>query len=543
MKATNTSMLERSKNPSDPSEQVGKMPEDFTGRKGLVRNVLFGWGSQLVFIAAGFIMPRMIDDRLGQEVLGVWDFSWSLLSYFQFVQAGITAAVNRYVGRYWAIQDIAGVNRIVSCATFVLFLAGLIVFGLTLGASELLPWIAGGKLGEHTQAAQAVILILGASLSIQTVLGAFGGVITGCHRWEVQNLNVAAWHIVTVAGMIAVLLLGGGLMQLALVTFTGDVFGQATRVFLAFRICPGLRLQKRLVESRTIRDLYAFGGKTLLPTVSNMLVNSTTSMLIVAYLGPAALALFTRPRSLLRHADTLVRRMSMTLIPTVSSLEAAEDVQAIRTLLIKAVRYTLYLVLPIVLVLSIFGGPVLQLWMGPGYGNDLLMAVLALGFLIPMAQTPLLDILVGLNAHGRAGAAELAAGLVSMGLIAIALGPLNSGIVGAAIGVTLPITLISGIYYTRLICKRVDMPVRHYLTSVAVTPVVHLLPFLVLLVGARWVCKSTPLHGLIWSAILGTPLLAILYWKFVLPGRMKGWFLKKLRRNTGAILIPKSTVP
>ncbi|MCX6865803.1 MAG: lipopolysaccharide biosynthesis protein [Verrucomicrobia bacterium] len=531
-------MLQKSNDPSGRAEQDGSSGKDLTGRTGLVRSVLFSWGSQFVFIAAGFIMPRMIDDFLGQEVLGVWDFSWSLLGYFYFVQAGIASAVNRYVGKYWATQDIVGINRIVSCATFVLFLAGLIVFGLALGSSALLPWIAGGKLGANN-----VILLLGASLSIQTALGASVGVITGCHRWELQNMNQAAWHIATVAGMVVVLLLGGGLLQMALVTFMGDVLGQTSRVIMAFRICPGLRLQKNLVEARTIRDLYAFGGKTLLPTVSDMLVNSTTSMLIVSYLGPASLALFTRPRSLIRHADTLVRRMAMTLIPTVSSLEAAGDVQAIRNLLIKSVRYTLYLVLPIVLVLSFFGGPVLQLWMGPGYGNDLLMAVLAIGFLIPMAQSPVLHILAGLNAHGRAGAAELIAGIATMSLVIVALKPLQSGIMGVAIGVTLPITLMSGIYYTRLICKRVDMPVRHYLPSVAVAPVVHLLPFLVLLAGARWVFRSAPLHGLMWSAILGAPLLATLYWKFVLPGRMKGWILKKLRRNTGAILIPKSTAP
>ena len=28
----------------------------------------------MVYLATGFVMPRMIDHKLGQEVLGVWDF-------------------------------------------------------------------------------------------------------------------------------------------------------------------------------------------------------------------------------------------------------------------------------------------------------------------------------------------------------------------------------------------------------------------------------------------------------------------------------------
>ena len=503
---------------------------DRTGRKSLVRNVLVGWGSQLVFIIAGFIMPRMIDDRLGQEVLGVWDFSWSLLSYFYFVQAGIASAVNRYVGKYWALQDIGGINRIVSSATCVLIFAGLVVFALTLTAAHYLPWIAGTKLGANTHAAQIVVLLLGASLSIQTALGSFVGVITGCHRWELQNMNQAAWYTATITGMIVTLLLGGGLPQMALVTFTGDVLGQSSRVIIAFRVCRGLRLGKSLIDWPTIRQLYAFGGKTLIPTVSDMLVNSTTSLLIVSYLGPSALALFTRPRSLVRQSDTLVRRMAMVLIPTVSSLEAAVDAHAIRNLLVKAVRYTLYLVLPMAMVLTVFGGPIVRLWMGPNYANDLLIAVLAVGFLIPMAQSPVPYILAGLNAHGRAGMAEFAAGLISTGLIIIALGPLQAGIVGAAIGVTVPISLISGIYYTRLICRRIDMPIRNYFRTVAAGPVVHLLPFLILLIGTRLAFKSAPLYGLICGAVLGAPLVAVTYWKLVLPGSMKEWILRKFVR-------------
>jgi len=71
--------------------------EDLTGRHRLVSNVIFNWGGHFVFIIAGFIMPRMIDRRLGQEILGIWDFAWSLVSYFQIVGMGIGSSVNRFV--------------------------------------------------------------------------------------------------------------------------------------------------------------------------------------------------------------------------------------------------------------------------------------------------------------------------------------------------------------------------------------------------------------------------------------------------------------
>src|SRR5438876_10171005 len=119
----------------EPVDACASPGKDLTGRDRLVSNVLFSWGGQFVFIATGFVMPRIIDVKLGQEVLGVWDFAWSLVAYFQFIEAGITCSVNRYVGRYWAIQDIPSINRVVSSATFILSIAGFLVLLLTIGLS------------------------------------------------------------------------------------------------------------------------------------------------------------------------------------------------------------------------------------------------------------------------------------------------------------------------------------------------------------------------------------------------------------------------
>ena len=258
--------------PSKP-EQVGESQEDLTGRHRLVSNVLFSWGAHFVFIIAGFIMPRMIDRRLGQDLLGVWDFAWSLVTYFAFVQVGIGSSVNRYVARYRAAGDISGVSRIVSSACCVLAIAGLLVVGLTVTVSLLLPRLFGGPLGENTLDAQLVVFFLGASLGIQTAFCAFTGVLTGCHRWELQNIIKSGWHMATVAGMILALLWGGSLPILAVVCFVGHILADTTRAILAHHVCKGLRLRPSLARWRTIKRLFVFGGKTLIPSVSKLLLN------------------------------------------------------------------------------------------------------------------------------------------------------------------------------------------------------------------------------------------------------------------------------
>jgi O-antigen/teichoic acid export membrane protein len=466
-------------------------------------------------------MPRMIDRRLGQELLGVWDFAWSLVTYFTLVQLGVGSSVNRYVAKYRAARDTMGMNQVMSSASCILAVAGLLVLGFTIAVSLLLPQLFGAKLGENTYQAQWVVFLTGAGLSVRMVFSSFHGLLTGYHQWGLHSLIKSGWHVITIVGMIVALLKGGGLPSLAAVALAGQAFEEVTRVTLAYRICKGLHIRPWLVRWKTIRKLFSFGGKTLIPSVSNLLLNQTASIMIVAYLGPAALALYARPRSLVLHVNTLVNKMAMTLTPTVSSLQSINNTKEIRQLLITSVRYSFYLVLPIVLVLVVFGDAVMQFWMGQRYANGLVPAILAIGYLAFLVQRPVLNILAGLNAHGRAGIAKFVASVCSVGLTVLMLGYLKWGIAGAAVAVTLPLMIMNVLYLPLLIRQRAGLGVRQYFRSVTTGPVTHILPFAICLIVGRFVFYDKALSGLLWSGIAGCVVLAILYYRYVLPDRLR----------------------
>jgi O-antigen/teichoic acid export membrane protein len=493
---------------------------DLTGRSRLVSNVLFTWGGQMVFFVSGFIMPRMIDQNLGQEVLGVWDFSWALIAYFRFVDMGVTASVNRYVARHWGKQDIEGINRVVSSATFALGVAALVILLGTVVAVMTLPHWFGTKLNDHIVVTQKSVFCLGCMLSAGTALGAFNGVLTGCHRWELQTMRNSLWQFISVAAMLIALWLGFGLVTLAAITAICQVLGQLTMVTLAYRACPGLQIKRSYVHKDTIKELYVYSGKTLLPTISEMLLNQTTSVLIIGGMGPAALALFTRPRALLRQMDSLERKMAMILIPTTSSLEACGDIDEIESLLVKSVRYSMYLVLPLVMVLTIFGGEIMRIWMGPNYANWILPAVFAIGFLGTSIQTPILFMLEGLNAHGRAGIGQFIGSALSVAAVFAALRFLHQGLTGAAIATTVPLLLVNVFYLPVLLCRRLGKPLGRFYGQVAVAPLIDVLPFAACLVIGRVLIKSYPVAAVA-IVIAGGFVLSILYWRRVLPKSLK----------------------
>ncbi len=530
-------MMKKSTEPYPSKSVMRQDPEraqDLTGRDRLVSNVIFSFGGHLVFVVMGFMLPRTIDRSLGQELLGVWDFGWSIVSYFYFVQAGIGSSVSRYVAKHRAAGNTASVNVVVNSAICILSVSGFVVLVSTITMWFLIPKLFAGSLGEHVGEAKWVVLFLGASVGSQVALGAFTGVLTGCHQWGLHNTIRSGFDIAAIAAMLLVLHCGGGLRSLAIVAFLKQLLADILRSILSFRVCPGLRISPFLTQWKTVRSLLGFGAKTVVPSLSKLLLNQTTSILLVAYLGPASLALYTRPLSLVRHIQILVDRMALTLTPTVSSLQGTGGGGEIQRLLVKCVQYSIYIAVPMILVLVVFGGVILDLWMGTGYAHVLLIVSLACGYSIVIINLPLISVLRGLNAHGRAGLAEFLAAICSVGLTFLVLGPLNMGLVALAIATTLPLFVVNMVYVPMLVCRHIGLSLWQYYKEVGMQPIRYMLPFAGCLIVAKNVFYNAPIAGFISGTAIGGILLSVLYFKYVVPGSLKTRLLRLVDRRGGA---------
>jgi O-antigen/teichoic acid export membrane protein len=498
---------------------------DVSGRQQLVRNVLMSWISQLIFVVAGFIMPRLIDHQLGREMLGLWDFSWTIVAYFSLVQMGVVGSINRYVATHKATGDIAGVNRCVSSILLVLLaMAGLIVI-LSFGTAFALPLL----LGEHLRAFQKelawVVLALGLATAVQTASAVYGGVLTGCHQWGIHNGLYAGGYMVTVAGMVGVLLAGGGLRGLATVQLLGELLPAAARMFFAYRACPGLSLSPRHADAKTARSMMHFGGKSFVPQIADLLLNQTVNVMIIASLGPAALALFARPRSLVLQTRSLIFKMAAVLVPSVSSLQALGDHRRIQELVIKSTRYACCLTLPVTVTLITMGSPVLVVWMGPDYKNGIVLALLAFGYTTYIVQAPTIGILGGMNLHGRPAIMHLIACAISVGAVAMALLVFHLDLAWVAAAVCTPLALLNAIYVPYYVCRRLNLSGREYFWNALAEPVLYMVPACVVLLLARWLLWTRPLIALPVGVALAALITIPIYWQRVLPETLK----KKIR--------------
>ncbi len=495
--------------------------DDLSGRSRMAWNVMASWLGHSVFVVAGFFLPRIIDRHLGQTGLGIWDFGWSLVSYLGIAQVGVGSSVNRFVAKRRAERDTDGLNRTVSSVMFLQGLIALAVVVLTAGGTWMVPTLLSAQLGGFVAEARMVVFLLGLGVTAQMALNPYVGVITGCHRWDLHNAISGSMYGVTAIGMAATVMLGGGLPALAAVNLTGTLLSEIIRAVAAHRVCPELRIRWSSVSLAEARTLLSFGGKTVVGVLSGLLLYQTNALQIVGHLGAASLALYSRPMSLVRHVRTFANKFAMVLTPTASSLHAAGRTDDLRALLAQSCRASASLGLPPILVLAIMGDPILRLWMGAHYAAGALVAVLALGHLGDIAKQPVWNILVGTNMHGRAAGLSLVSSTIAVATCAVALGPLHGGLATAALALTLPMTVVESFGTTFYACRRLGISFGPFLLHVWRRPLLAVLPFAACLAGARLALPNDPLLSLAAGLLVGGPLLAGTYWKWLIPASLK----------------------
>ena len=505
------------------------MNDDLHGRNRISVNMLSSWGALSLQIVSGFVVPRLIDSKLGQDQLGVWDLSWTFVAYFGLIHGGVASSINRYVAHHNSTNDAKGINRVVSTITVVMGVMGLAILAVTAICCASVPWIFGEKLSGNVHELRWVVASLGASMAIQVALSSFGGVLTGFHRWDLHNGVYAITNIATFAAMLFTLIYGGGLIGLGVSVLVCEGGGWVARWVIAYNVFPGLQVQRRLFHAATAREMILFGGKTFVPKVGDLLLNQTVSMFIVSHMGPASLALFSRPRALIGNVAQLLNKSAMVLVPTISSMNAVGEMEQIRKLLMRSSTYSNYLCLPIMLSMGIMGKELLFIWMGPHYSSGPLIMAMVFSQVLYVASTPFLFILSGLNLHGRPGLVIFVAQCAVLVFVWAVLTFSDFGLPGVALAVGIPLSIANGLYIPWYACRKVKLSVLAFFWNTWKGPLLLNLPFVCCLILVKQVPTESAIVKLSLAALCGSSILGALYWQWVLPVELKNKLLMKIR--------------
>ncbi|MCU7851338.1 MAG: hypothetical protein KZQ80_03910 [Candidatus Thiodiazotropha sp. (ex Monitilora ramsayi)] len=490
---------------------------DTSGRDRIVKNVFTSWGSHLVLVIVGFIMPRMIDTHLGKNLLGIWDMSWSFVNYLSLSGMGVGSSVNRYVAKYYSGNDFQSLNKAVSSvAAIQVVIAFIVVTGTGILILFLPDYLNDWNEDEVSQSI-SVIGLLGLSLAVQMFFDSFRGVITGLHRWDLHNGLNASASLMAAVLMIVSLILGNSLVSLAVIYLIVTGVTELVRVYLAFSVCLKLDLRVKYISKFHMKKMLKFGLKSSITGATPLVVLQTVNIALASNLGAGALAVFMRPVALVRHVETFLNKFSHVLTPTVGSLMGIGKKEEIKDFLIQTTKYSVSITLPMILILAILGDHILNIWMGPDYANSTLIGVLAFGSFFSISQSSVLRVLMGMNMHGR-----VAVFTFVLSIILLIAGVMTNNyfgwtLVNAAILTVSILTITRGFVIPVYACRKIGISYLLFFGKSFGYPLFGGLVISLWLFFSRWLGADNSLQVLL-VGLLGTAVIyPIIFWSYIKP--------------------------
>lgn len=443
----------------------------------ILENVFSNWANLAVTVIVAFLVSPIVVRSLGKELYGVWTLIASVTGYFTVLDFGVNTAIVRYISSSTAQKDHDKAREIysTSLAVFAAIAVVLMIFSLVFG----LYFQDIFKLFHISRSYLYGVFLLSA---MDLACGLLFSVLLGslCGLQEFRFINASSIIVNVVKSIILVYLLrqGYGLLTLALVQFCANI-ARAVCQYVIIKIRHNfLYFSRDFVCQDTLKQIYNYSVYSFVIAIALKLLFYTDSLVIGTMISVSEVTFYAIPSSLLDYLEKFVWAMIAVLIPVISANEATGEENGNVNLYILGTRYSLFIIVPAVVSLYVYGDDFIRLWMGPEIGerSQWVLRLLLIGFGLATSQLIAHGILKGTSKHKVLAYILAIEALANLGM-SIALAK-PYGIEGVAVGTMVPLILASVaiIIYT---CRLLGLSLWTYFVRAYSGAVVGLLTSLV----------------------------------------------------------------
>jgi O-antigen/teichoic acid export membrane protein len=451
----------------------------------LVTGTLTRYALLFVNIAIGIFLMPFTMEHLGKAQYGLWMLVASMTAYLQLLDLGYGNGLVRQVTQADARGDEEGMNAALSTFLVVYLGIGAVAFGaVVLLASFALPRFPNLSPGD-VRTAQLVLLIVGARAAVAFPMSVFGSITTARQRFALTGSIAIVVALVQGAATYLLLRAGYGLVALVTVTTVIAIASYAAYVAAAVATFPGLRLSPRRFSLVQAREVTSFSLYLFLISLAVQFGYNVDNLIIAAFAGTSAVAVYAVAFRLADYQRQLCNQFNGLLFPVVVRFSAADEVDSLRATLVDGTRIALGLIAGVTLCLVSFGDRLVLAWMGPGFSESLpALYTLAAAGIVLVAAGPLGNLLLARGRHRVVAFSCLGEAILNVGLSIWWVR--HYGIVGAAAGTAVSVTISNVLVQMPAACRLLDMPIGAFLRQVSLPALIALGPG----IAAAWLLRT-----------------------------------------------------
>jgi O-antigen/teichoic acid export membrane protein len=477
-------------------------------------------------IALGIFMLPFNVSHLGKSAYGLWMLVASVTVYFSVLDMGYGWAQVRFAAKYRAQNDAAALNELASTMFGVFSGIGL----LTLTGAAVIAWNLDRFFplaGDELTTGRIVLLVLSGYVALSFPMSVFGGIVNGFQRQYLNGVASFASTIFVALANVLVLRAGHGLVALVTVTTAVRVLAFGAYAANAYRAFPALRIRPSLFKPQRLREVTGFSVFVLLLDIANKLNYSTDAIVVGAFLGTSAVAVWAVAQRLIEIVQRVTDQLNGALFPVVVDSSTVDRVDRLQRILIQGTRLSLAMVLPLATLLALVARPLVFAWVGPTFGESVhIIWILSAAVALRVGSSTSSVILKGGDHHKFVAGANLSMAVANLALSVLLVRAF--GLVGVAVGTLVPIAATAVFVVFPRACRRVGLPPA---TVVRASVWPALWPTIVV---AGVVGLTSPwMRGSVWliaaQSLGAAALYLLLFFRVAIDRLERGWYLGRAR--------------
>jgi len=333
----------------------------------MVSNTVFSLVSFAAYLPVNLIVTRYMVEELGIGIFGLWSALTIIINFQGLLDLGISAPLIKYVSQYSAEGDSDHVNVALATAMVFYFVVSALFAVVMIAASGfVMIHLFHASAGNVSLRDMYVAVVIGFSTSL--VFSVLQGLIIGIQRTDVQARLILLYNMLNAGGTVVVILLGWGLTGLAINWIAYVLITIVGNWLAAKRLYPAMRLNPFLFQRSELKRILTFSTKIQVSVIAIFLNQQVDRVLISYALGPASLGFYQLAQKATQQLQGFSSALTNTVLPAVSEMSTSGQWDRVRSLYVRATRYQAMTVFPLTAGLAGLSFPIMQAWLGPGFG-------------------------------------------------------------------------------------------------------------------------------------------------------------------------------
>lgn len=472
--------------------------------------IVLSYTEQFISILSGLIYTPIMLKILGQAEYGLYQLSYSVISFLGLLNFGFASGYLRLYYRYRKnnskrdIDNLNGMYLIIFSVVSVI--AG--IFGIIMVNSAKLIF-ADGLNNQELEKIKILMLIMIFNLIITFMTSVFDCYLSAYNRFIFQRGILVIRGILNPFISLPLLILGYGSIAMTLVSLALAVFGLFSSIFYCVTKLH-MHFQFDHINQDVFKELFKFTFYIFLSSIVDKINLSLDNFLLGRMTGTMIVAVYGVGAQINIFFNKISTSIASIFAPQINNIIAQkENSEKIQEMFINVSKPLFFILFFVWFGFLFYGKWFINIWAGENYSESYYVAlILMFGCIIPLTQVCGIEIQKARNMHQ---ARSIVYFLIALGNIAISIPLIKAwGAIGASLGTLLTMLLGNGFFMNWYYHKKMNLDMFFYWRQIVAVLKIFIIPNIIgtiYLVFSKHGTTETIVSGIIYVASIALELI------------------------------------